>query len=78
MSKCKYLKKINQSLSDDSQCSFRSRILLEHGGGLGVLAEEASKVEICGHELLLHLLQRPLVFYDLQRLPLTLAQTEGV
>lgn len=53
----------------------RSLILLEHGG-LGVLAEEACKVEISGHELLLHVLQRPLVFHDLQRLPLALAQTK--
>lgn len=46
-------------------------VLLEHVR-LGVLAEEGSKVQVCGHKLLLHILQCPLVFHYLQRLPLTL------
>lgn len=47
---------------------------LDHGRP-GVLAEGASKVQVPGHELLLHVLQRPLVLHDLQRLPLALAHT---
>lgn len=54
--------------------SLRVLVLLEHGG-LDVLAEEGSKVKVFGHQLLLHVLQRPLVFHDLQRLPLTLTHT---
>lgn len=49
-------------------------VLLEHVR-LGVLAEEGSKVQVSGHKLLLHILQCPLMFHDLQRLPLTLRET---
>lgn len=49
-------------------------ILLEQVG-FYILAEESSKVEVSGHQLVLHVLQSPLMFHDLQRLPLTLTQT---
>lgn len=49
--------------------------LVSEHGGLDVLAEEGSKVEVSGHQLLLHVLQCPLVFHDLQSLPLTLKET---
>ena len=59
-----------------SQTSQSSRVLvtLEHGG-LEVLTEEGSEVQVSGHQLLLHVLQGPLVFHDLQRLPLALTHT---
>lgn len=41
-------------------------------GGRDVLAEEAAEVQVFGHQLLLHVLQRPLMFHDLQSLPLAL------
>lgn len=49
--------------------------LLEHGA-LEVLAEDGAKVEVSGHELLLHILQSPLVLHDLQRLPLALTNKQ--
>lgn len=40
-----------------------------------VLAEQVPKVQVLGHQLLLHVLQGPLVLHDFQRLPLTLTHT---
>lgn len=45
--------------------------VLEHGR-LHFLTEEVPEVKVSGHQLLLHVLQGPLVLDDLQRLPLAL------